>query len=50
MGQFLIIDNLIPAGNVFSIGNLDKTIFKTGTISSSFDYPSIIPLNINKEF
>ena len=48
MGQFLIIDNLIPAGNIFSIGNLDKTIFKTGTISSSFDCPSIIPLNINK--
>ncbi len=48
MGQFLIIDNLIPAGNIFSIGNLDKNIFKTGTISSSFDCPSIIPLNMNK--
>jgi len=48
MGQFLIIDNLIPAGNIFSIGNLDNNIFKTGTISSSFDCPSIIPLNMNK--
>ena len=48
MSQFLIINDLIPAGNIFSIGNLDKTIFKTGTISSSFDCPSIIPLNMNK--
>ena len=48
MGQFLIIDNLIPTGNIFSIDNLNKNIFKIGTISSSFDCPSIIPLNINK--
>ena len=48
MGQYLSLVDVVPVGNIFSVGGLEKNVFKTATISSSFDCPSIIPLNTNK--
>lgn len=48
MGQYLNQLDIVPAGNIFSVGGLENNVFKTATISSSFNCPSIIPLNINK--
>ena len=48
MGQYLSpIPSIFP-GSIFSVLNLENEIFKTGTISSIFECPSIIPLNLNK--
>ncbi len=41
------VDEIFP-GNIFSIGNLHNNVFKTATISSIFNFPSIVPSNINK--
>ena len=48
MGQHLEEINEVPLGNIFSIGGLENYVYKTATISSVFDCPSIIPSNINK--
>ena len=41
------VDEIFP-GNIFSIGNLHNNVFKTATISSIFNFPSIVPSNLNK--
>lgn len=48
MGQYLEPLETVPAGNIFSISGLENFVYKTATISSVFDCPSIIPSNINK--
>ena len=48
MGQFLNQISLVPVGNIFSVGDLEKDVFKTSTISSNYNCPSIIPLNMNQ--
>ena len=48
MGQFLNQINIVPVGNIFSVSDLEKDVFKTSTISDDFNCPSIIPYNIDK--
>ena len=48
MGQFLNEIRQVPVGNIFSISDLEKDVFKTSTISDNFNCPSIIPLNIDQ--
>ena len=48
MGQFLNQINQVPVGNIFSVGDLEKDVFKTSTISDNYNCPSIIPLNLNQ--
>jgi len=48
MGQFLNEINQVPVGNIFSVSDLEKDVFKTSTISDNFNCPSIIPLNIDQ--
>lgn len=48
MGQYLNKLDIVPVGNIFSVGGLEKNVFKTATVSSHFNCPSIIPLNLNK--
>lgn len=36
----------IPAGNVLAIGGLENYLFKTGTISSVAECPSLTPINL----
>jgi ribosome assembly protein 1 len=46
MGQFLNQVNEVPVGNIFSVSDLEKDVFKTSTISDNYNCPSIIPLNL----
>mgnify|MGYP002626299963 CR=1 FL=1 len=48
MGQFLNQINIVPVGNIFSVSDLEKDVFKTSTTSDDFNCPSIIPYNIDK--
>ena len=48
MGQFLNQINQVPVGNIFSVSDLEKDVFKTSTISDNFNCPSIIPLNLDQ--
>ena len=48
MGQFLNQINIVPVGNIFSVSDLEKDVFKTSTISNDFNCPSIIPYNLDK--
>ena len=48
MGQFLNQINIVPVGNIFSVSDLEKDVFKTSTISDDFNCPYIIPYNIDK--
>ena len=48
MGQFLNKIKEVPVGNIFSVRDLEKDVFKTSTISSNYNCPSIIPLNLNQ--
>ena len=48
MGQFLNKINQVPVGNIFSVSDLEKDVFKTSTISDNFNCPSIIPLNLDQ--
>ena len=48
MGQFLNKIKEVPVGNIFSVSDLEKDVFKTSTISSNYNCPSIIPLNLNQ--
>ena len=48
MGQFLNEIRQVPVGNIFSISDLEKDVFKTSTISDNFNCPSIIPFNIDQ--
>jgi ribosome assembly protein 1 len=48
MGQFLNQIKNVPVGNIFSVSDLEKDVFKTSTISNNFNCPSIIPLNLNQ--
>ena len=48
MGQFLSQINIVPVGNIFSVSDLEKDVFKTSTISNNYNCPSIIPLNMNQ--
>jgi len=41
------VDEIFP-GNIFLIGNLHNNVFKTATISSFFNFPAVVPTNINK--
>jgi len=43
MGQSLEAVNEVPPGNIFSVSGLDNYVYKTATISSHFDCPSIKP-------
>lgn len=43
MGQSLEPVNEVPPGNIFSVSGLENYVFKTATISSDFDCPSIKP-------
>lgn len=43
MGQSLEVVNEVPPGNIFSVSGLEKYVFKTATISSQFECPSIKP-------
>lgn len=47
MGQYLEPVDEVPPGNIFSISNMENHVFKSATISSLFDCPSILPTNIN---
>ena len=48
MGQFLNQLRSVPVGNIFSVSDLEKDVFKTSTISNDYNCPSIIPLNLNQ--
>ena len=48
MGQFLNQLKVVPSGNIFSVSDLEKDVFKTATISDNYNCPSIIPLNLDK--
>ena len=48
MGQFLNQLRIVPVGNIFSVSDLEKDVFKTSTISNDYNCPSIIPLNLNQ--
>ena len=48
MGQFLNQIKEVPVGNIFSVSDLEKDVFKTSTISNNYNCPSIIPLNLNQ--
>jgi len=48
MGQFLNKIKKVPVGNIFSVSDLEKDVFKTSTISNNYNCPSIIPLNLNQ--
>ena len=48
MGQFLNQIKNVPVGNIFSVSDLEKDVFKTSTISNNYNCPSIIPLNLNQ--
>ena len=48
VGQFLNQIKSIPIGNIFSVSDLEKDVFKTSTISNNYNCPSIIPLNLNQ--
>jgi hypothetical protein len=43
MGQTLEQISEVPPGNIFSVSGLENSIFKTATIASEFDCPSIKP-------
>ena len=43
MGQSLEAVNEVPPGNIFSVAGLENYVFKTATISSQFECPSIKP-------
>jgi ribosome assembly protein 1 len=47
MGQYLEPVDEVPPGNIFSVSGLENYIFKTATISSFFESPTILPSNIN---
>ena len=47
MGQYLEPVDEIPPGNIFSVSGLENSIFKTATLTSEFECPSIVPTQIN---
>jgi translation elongation factor EF-G len=47
MGQYLEPVDEVPPGNIFSVSGLENHIFKTATITSFFEAPTILPNNIN---
>lgn len=47
MGQYLESVEEVPPGNIFSVSGLENHVFKTATISSVFDCPTIISSNFS---
>lgn len=45
MGSSLEPVNEVPPGNIFSVSGLENYVFKTATISSEFESPSVKPTN-----